>query len=175
MAVQARLMSMSQSNQPEYGNAKSRRPNIFSSAFLSVLLLVFLAAFGYASYLFFQTTRTIVLNAPQMSANPLIAADAPAGSSSIDNEDYAAQEQVDTGNSGSPLAALFAPIWNEQEPINILLLGIDQRPGEKGSYRTDTMILVNIDPRTGNIGMISMPRDLWVTIPTAYSPRNAYQ
>jgi len=28
------------------------------------------------------------------------------------------------------------------------------------------MILVNIDPKTGNIGMISMPRDLWVTVPT---------
>jgi len=160
-------MGMTQLNQSEYSDSKPRRPNFFSGVFLGVLLLVFLAAFGYASYLFFQTARTIVLNAPQMSANPAIATDDPAIPGYSSTEDYASQEQFEAADSGSTLAALLAPIWNEQEPINILLLGIDQRPGEKGSYRTDTMILVNIDPKTGNIGMLSMPRDLWVTVPTA--------
>lgn len=160
-------MGMTQLDQPEYSDSKPRRPNFFSGVFLGVLLLVFLAAFGYASYLFFQTARTIVLNAPQMSANPAIAIDDPAIPGYSSTEDYASQEQFEPADSGSSLAALLAPIWNEQEPINILLLGIDQRPGEKGSYRTDTMILVNIDPKTGNIGMLSMPRDLWVTVPTA--------
>ena len=82
-------------------------------------------------------------------------------------KDTALQKQADSADPQSSISALLAPIWNEQEPINILLLGIDQRPGEKGSYRTDTMILLNIDPKTGNVGMLSMPRDLWVTVPTA--------
>ncbi len=49
--------------------------------------------------------------------------------------------------------------------VNILLLGIDQRQSEEGPWRTDTMILVMVDPTTKRAGMISMPRDLWVRIP----------
>lgn len=52
-----------------------------------------------------------------------------------------------------------------QKRMNILLLGIDQRPGETGPFRTDTMIVVTIDPETGALGMLSIPRDLWVPIP----------
>jgi len=49
--------------------------------------------------------------------------------------------------------------------VNILLLGIDQREIEKGPWRTDTMLLVSIDPATEAAVMLSIPRDLWVTIP----------
>jgi len=52
-----------------------------------------------------------------------------------------------------------------QKRINILLLGIDQRPGETGPFRTDSMIVVTIDPESGALGMLSIPRDLWVPIP----------
>ena len=160
-------MGMTQLQQPEYSDSKPRRPNIFSGVFLGVLLLVFLVAFGYASYLFFQTARSIVLNAPQMRNNPVAAIEDAVAPGYDIVKDAALQEQIDTVDPQASIAALLAPIWNEQEPINILLLGIDQRPGEKGAYRTDTMILLNIDPKTGNVGMLSMPRDLWVTVPTA--------
>ncbi len=49
--------------------------------------------------------------------------------------------------------------------INILLLGVDQRPDEQDAPRTDTMILITLDPNTGVAGMLSLPRDLWVPIP----------
>ncbi len=48
---------------------------------------------------------------------------------------------------------------------NILLLGTDERPDEGGPARTDTMILVSINPEDQTLGMLSMPRDLWVPIP----------
>lgn len=51
------------------------------------------------------------------------------------------------------------------EPINILLLGTDERPDEYGPSRTDTMIVLSVNPETGALGMISLPRDLWVPIP----------
>ena len=101
MAARAKLMGMTQLNQSDISDAKPRRPNFFSGVFLGFLLLVFLAAFGYASYLFFQTARNIVLNAPQMSANPVIATDAPAGPGYLDNEDNASQGQIETGDAGS--------------------------------------------------------------------------
>jgi LCP family protein required for cell wall assembly len=54
------------------------------------------------------------------------------------------------------------------ETENILVLGMDQRPGERG-WRTDTIIVVAIDHEAKQVGMISIPRDLWVDIP-GYGP-----
>ncbi len=48
--------------------------------------------------------------------------------------------------------------------VNLLLLGIDRRPGE-AIGRTDTIILVSIDPDLPSVRMLSIPRDLWVYIP----------
>jgi LCP family protein required for cell wall assembly len=50
-------------------------------------------------------------------------------------------------------------------PINVLLLGSDERPDEGGAGLTDTMILVTLDQASQSIGMLSLPRDLWVPIP----------
>ncbi len=75
------------------------------------------------------------------------------------------------GESAAPIAGagIGTPPPTEepllQKRINILLLGIDQRPGETGPFRTDTMIVVTIDPQTRSVGMLSIPRDLWVPIP----------
>ncbi|HRW08690.1 MAG TPA: LCP family protein [Caldilineaceae bacterium] len=63
------------------------------------------------------------------------------------------------------------------DPVNILLLGTDDRPDEVGPARTDTIILLTLDPRTSTAGMLSFPRDLWVNIPgynTASKINTAY-
>ena len=49
--------------------------------------------------------------------------------------------------------------------INLLLLGIDRRGGTGWAYRTDTIIVVTVDPETGAAGMLSIPRDLQIPIP----------
>lgn len=48
---------------------------------------------------------------------------------------------------------------------NILLLGIDARPGEGQMARSDTIMIVHLDPQTGDVALLSMPRDMWVPIP----------
>jgi LCP family protein required for cell wall assembly len=50
------------------------------------------------------------------------------------------------------------------KPINILLLGADSRT-KNDPGRTDTMILVRLDPATKHIRLLSLPRDTRVTIP----------
>lgn len=50
-------------------------------------------------------------------------------------------------------------------PINVLLLGTDQRPDEGQIANTDTMILLTLDPQNRTAGMLSLPRDLWIPIP----------
>ena len=47
---------------------------------------------------------------------------------------------------------------------NILILGQDQRPGWE-SWRTDSIMVVALDRENGQVGIVSIPRDLWVDIP----------
>ena len=66
------------------------------------------------------------------------------------------------------LRSLPLPDWEGSDPFNILLLGLDQRDRERDQdipARSDTMILVRIDPKAKSAGMVSIPRDLWVDIP----------
>jgi len=57
------------------------------------------------------------------------------------------------------------PDWSRKERVNILLLGVDQLPREEGPWRSDTMIVVTVDPKSMTAGMLSIPRDLYVEIP----------
>jgi LCP family protein required for cell wall assembly len=58
---------------------------------------------------------------------------------------------------GQPL-----PRWKGTDRVNILVMGIDQREFEQGPWRTDTMLVLTVDPVTMNAGVLSIPRDLWV-------------
>ena len=54
---------------------------------------------------------------------------------------------------------------------NILLLGTDDSP-ERGSLgRTDTIILATVVPTVPYVGMLSIPRDLWVNVPNVGEQR----
>ncbi len=56
--------------------------------------------------------------------------------------------------------------WDGTSRLNLLLLGIDRRPGETGlAYRTDTIMIVSLDPKTHSVGLLSIPRDLYVQLP----------
>jgi len=53
----------------------------------------------------------------------------------------------------------------ESNIVNILLVGTDYRASEAG-YRTDTLIIASINKDTGDVTLLSIPRDLYVYIPT---------
>jgi LCP family protein required for cell wall assembly len=50
-------------------------------------------------------------------------------------------------------------------PTHILVLGIDRVPEGTALGRSDTMILLSVQPSTARVRMLSIPRDLWVSIP----------
>jgi polyisoprenyl-teichoic acid--peptidoglycan teichoic acid transferase len=64
---------------------------------------------------------------------------------------------------------------NGQETVNFLLIGSDVRSGT--SFRTDTMVIAVLRPNEGQVSLISIPRDLWVSIPGWQNQRinTAYQ
>lgn len=63
------------------------------------------------------------------------------------------------------------PPWTDKDRLNVLLLGIDHRNDEPiDGSRSDTVMVVSIDPTTKSAVMISLPRDLWIQIP-GYGPQ----
>ncbi len=91
----------------------------------------------------------------------------------------------------APLGALdpqteVTPVpWDGSSRVTILIMGLDYRDWSEGRDvpRTDSMILLSIDPLTKTAGVLSIPRDLWVAIPgmennkinTAYRWGEIYQ
>ncbi|MFH1084319.1 MAG: LCP family protein [Chloroflexota bacterium] len=122
----------------------------FVLGFLTVLIL-----FGalYSGFIFFTTVRALVAQ----TALPFSENIAPPARG-------AGAKEGDVVRAG-PGAQELPDIVGKKDRVNILLLGIDQRPKDPGPYRADTMILVSIDPSSRSAAMLSIPRDLWVPIP----------
>lgn len=82
-----------------------------------------------------------------------------------------------------PLPEVTPMPWNGKTRVSILLLGLDFRDWQArvGAPRSDTMMLLSVDPVTKNVSILSIPRDLWIDIPgfrhnrinTAYSSGEA--
>jgi len=54
-------------------------------------------------------------------------------------------------------------IFTNTKSINALLLGVDEREGDRG--RSDTMIVLSLNPKTESMVMLSIPRDTYVNMP----------
>ncbi len=50
-------------------------------------------------------------------------------------------------------------------PFTVLVIGLDRRPTETGASRTDTVLLVRIDPRSHKAAFLSIPRDSLMEVP----------
>ena len=66
--------------------------------------------------------------------------------------------------SETPVPTPVFPLELPRDTINVLLLGSDNRPGEKLG-RTDTIIVASINPKANYVSLLSIPRDLYVFIP----------
>lgn len=118
-----------------------------SKARLVLYMALALFALGglFSGYVFYGTVRALVAEA-DIPLLPNLNFFAPAP----------------PARAGSDLPQV--PVWQRTERVNLLLLGADKRPDET-IYRTDTLIVVTLDPATKTAGMLSIPRDLWVPIP----------
>ena len=64
-----------------------------------------------------------------------------------------------------PYAPKPFPVLTDNQTVTFALLGSDVRPGQT-YFRTDTIIIAAVRPTTGQVTLISIPRDLYVYIPT---------
>jgi LCP family protein required for cell wall assembly len=121
--------------------APERQSEYMSRMLASAAYTLFLIGGLFCAYLFYASVRDILAYAPLSASVQLPLADGPAGG----------PESL--------------PDWSQRERVNILLLGVDQRPQEEGPWRSDTMIIATVDPRSMTAGALSIPRDLYVEIP----------
>ncbi len=133
------------------------RPFLFIGlAFVATVIIVAVLAYDTVRDLVaeWNGTNTETFNPVDRSQGP----DTPGGSFLADFDPNAPVQPV-----GYPTP----DPWDGNERVTILVMGLDYRGWEDGNGlgRTDTMILVTIDPETGSAGMLSVPRDLWVEIP----------
>ena len=101
----------------------------------------------------------------------------PSDSTSVEPTDEPIDSPTPTDvpppTQGSALPDATIPPWDGTDRLNILLIGSDQRPNE-GTYNTDTLIVVSIDPTSKQVAMFSLPRDS-TNVPLPPGPlRNAY-
>jgi LCP family protein required for cell wall assembly len=131
---------------------RRRGSHIWFRLLLSLIFVLFLVGGVYSGSLFYFTVKDIVAHA-QIPSLPNLHLPIPAISGGSEGSGEAVAPRIDL------------PVWEKQERVNILLLGVDKREGEHGPWRTDTMILGTVDPQSKTAGMLSIPRDLWVPIP----------
>jgi polyisoprenyl-teichoic acid--peptidoglycan teichoic acid transferase len=75
--------------------------------------------------------------------------------------------QTPTPTLGAPEVPL-PPAWDGASRVTVMVVGLDYgdwSADREGPSRSDTMILLTIDPVSKTAGMLSIPRDMWVDIP----------
>lgn len=130
---------------------------------LTYLLSIAFVFSGIAVVIFAYFTFQVMFNRP---LNPL--EQSVAAVAGIDlSLDQDGPSDVPTLPPGQPTPTLIPTNepWQGTDRVNILLMGIDRRPGQSFISRTDTMMLVSIDPETESASILSIPRDLYVLIP----------
>lgn len=131
---------------------------------LSSILAITFVITGIIVSLFAYLSLNAFLNRP---LNPL--AEAAEAVSELDLDPLPQDGQVPppTIELGEPTPTLIptSSAVAESERTNVLVMGIDRRPGEAFISRTDTMMLMSLDPTSDTASILSIPRDLYVVIP----------
>lgn len=68
----------------------------------------------------------------------------------------------------TPVGQEPAPVWTGNDRLNVLVLGIDTRDGDRTTQNTDTMIVVSLDPLNKTAAMLSIPRDVYINRPGTF-------
>ncbi len=144
-----------------FKNIKENFPkDWFTRIFLLVLVLLALVGTVFTGrYVRKAIAQTTAFTLP---GDPVVA-EPDENSDSIDPE-----SDPETESTRRPRADLPDPDpWDGTSRVNLLMMGLDLRDTENqdSAPRSDTMILLSMDPLNNTASAIAIPRDLWVSIP----------
>ncbi len=136
--------------------------------FVPILLVIFLAGGAYSGYLFYSAVRQIVANA-DFPTLPVLRLSGRSGSQVAASEPQPGVAPVpgpaEPGSDPAQGQGEVQVVSPPTQRMNIVLLGIDRRDTTGWDTRTDTIIVVTVDPIARTAGMLSIPRDLYLPIP----------
>ncbi len=127
----------------------SKTKIVWSGFLLRLSILLFIFIIGYTGFLLFNLNKTIAKTTLHNNSSP----------TKINNNLIALTKATLNKNK-------IKLKGEKDNRINILLLGIGGVE-HKGSYLTDTIALVSINPQTYQSAILSIPRDLYVEIPNS--------
>ena len=142
------------------------RPKRKKTDFVSIGIVVFFILLaGIAAIVAYRIVNNIIstttsITIPGIALKPV---SVPQPGATIDAHAIPtlAQAQIDAAPTPQP--------WDGGTRVNILLMGLDYRDWtaiqKNEPSRTDSMIVFTFDPISKTAGFLSIPRDMWVTIP----------
>lgn len=148
----------------------SRRRKVILSS-VGIFLVAVLSIGGVLAYKANRAYQSIFIPPPP---KPIVTKDASgkqvivdAGGGSNDKTTNVIPHTTTAAGNAAPTPTPI-PDWTGTSRVNILLLGVDtsadrQKSGEPPL--SDTIIILSIDPNTKKINMMSLPRDMLVSIP----------
>lgn len=84
-----------------------------------------------------------------------------------ESDDEGNADQADQGSQGPEINLPDPDPWDGTSRVNVLVMGLDLREDEDmdSAPRSDTMILLSMDPLNNTAAAIAIPRDMWVAVP----------
>jgi LCP family protein required for cell wall assembly len=152
---------MTTNQNPSKADVKAKSSQYLVAALIAAGLIVF----GLLSYLTFNAVRDFVTSF-EIAGLPGIALQSDPAQADDAEAELITRSDVPLQPSTGPKP----PDWDGAKRVSLLLMGLDLRDWESGGGppRTDTMLLLTVDPLTRTAGMLSIPRDLWVNIPGGF-------
>jgi LCP family protein required for cell wall assembly len=137
----------------------------WAKIFFSILFVAFLTGGLFSGYLFYATVKEVVayVQIPSLPNLPGPVSRPNPNPNPTPSEGEVTPQSPQVEEEEAEISTV--PTWDRKGRVNILLLGIDQRECEGSPWRSDTMIVVTVDPESKKAGLLSIPRDLWVDIP----------
>ena len=121
--------------------------------FIATLFAAYLVFATVRDFMATQDTGSVINPQPDLNGTPI-------------PQNTPAPGETPVVSGGSPVPPINPNVWNGTDRVTILMMGIDQREGGTDTaYRTDSMMLVTVDPVGRTAGILSIPRDLYVEIP----------
>lgn len=112
---------------------------------------------GYVAFVQYDLIETVFPNPDPVAVETTTTTTTP--TSSVASSSTFTTDAATTTTIPPTTTTTEPPIWDGLERLNVVLLGADAGEGRTG-VRTDTTIVVSIDPETGYTVMLSVPRDL---------------
>jgi len=149
------------------GTSVGRVAGIVAMVVLGLFVMAPHVVFGYYDLVQYSLITTVFGDGASAApaSTTTVTGDTTSDTTSIATGDTTsiATGSTETTSPSTTTVAIEQTPWDELDRLNILLLGGDFGVGRTG-IRTDTMIVVSIDPKTGETAMFQVPRN-WTYAP----------